>query len=117
MDYYFSGSLNRELAEILKTFDDLEPLDVLVSQLDRNSIDHTIEYQKCGLVRKLFIDSGAFSVHTGKAKVDLEEYISYLNKMDEYTSVVAQLDTIPGTFGKPKSKEDYEESARKSWEN
>lgn len=117
MDYYFSGGLNRELADFMKKIPDLEPIDMLVTQLDRNSIKHALKYQEEGLVRKLFIDSGAFSVHTGKATVDLEEYIQFINSIDEHISVVAQVDTIPGTFGKPKSKEDYAESAKKSWEN
>ena len=85
--------------------------------MDRNGVKTALSYQDDGLADKLFIDSGAFSVHTGKAKVDLEEYISYLNSLDDRITVCAQLDTIPGTFGQPKSAEDYEESARKSWEN
>jgi hypothetical protein len=76
-----------------------------------------LKYQSDGVVRQLFIDSGAFSVHTGKATVDLEEYISFVNSIDDHIHAIAQLDTIPGTFGKPKSKEDYDRSARLSWEN
>lgn len=115
--YYFSGGLQKDMLEFLINMPDFEPLDVLVSQIDRSSINKMLEFQKEGYVRKLFIDSGAFSVHTGKAKLNLEEYISYLNSIDDHIEVCAQVDTIPGKFGQPKSKEDYEESAKKSWEN
>lgn len=117
MVYYFSGSLTSEMHDRMMALDNWEPIDILVSQLDRNGVKTALSYQDDGLADKLFIDSGAFSVHTGKAKVDLEEYISYLNSLDDRITVCAQLDTIPGTFGQPKSAEDYEESARKSWEN
>lgn len=117
MTYYFSGGFTRQMADYLKKMPDFEPIDVLVSQLDRSSIKQMFTYQDEGIVNKLFIDSGAFSVHTGKATVDLEEYIEYLNSIDDRIAVCAQLDTIPGRFGQPKSKEDYIESAKKSWEN
>lgn len=115
--YFFSGGFTREMATLLQGLPDFQPIDVLVSQLDRSSIKQMFNYQDEGIVRSLFIDSGAFSVHTGKATVDLEEYISFLNDIDDRISVCAQLDTIPGRFGQPKSAEDYKESARKSWEN
>lgn len=117
MVYYFSGSFTRPMADYLVKMPEFEPIDILVSQLDRSSIKSAIDYCKEGIAKTLFIDSGAFSVHTGKATVDLEEYIQYVNGIDEYVSAIAQVDTIPGKFGQPKSPEDYEESARKSWEN
>ena len=81
------------------------------------NLQEMIEYQTSGVVKQLFIDSGAFSVHTGKATVDLDEYISFVNSIDEHIHAIAQLDTIPGVFGQPKSKEDYEQSAKLSWDN
>ena len=117
MVYFFSGGLTKDMVKYLTNMPDFEPIDVLVSQLDRSSIKEMIEYQKSGVVKQLFIDSGAFSVHTGKATVDLDEYISFVNSIDEHIHAIAQLDTIPGTFGQPKSHEDYERSAKLSWEN
>lgn len=117
LTYYFSGSLTRAMMDYLSKMPGYEPIDVLVSQLDRSAIKTMFKFQDEGLIDKLFIDSGAFSFHTGKAKLDLEEYISYLNSIDDRITVCAQVDTIPGEFQKPKSKQDYEESARKSWEN
>lgn len=117
MVYFFSGGLTKDMVKYLTNMPDFEPIDVLVSQLDRSSIKEMIEYQKSGVVKQLFIDSGAFSVHTGKATVDLDEYISFVNSIDDHIHAIAQLDTIPGTFGQPKSREDYERSAKLSWEN
>lgn len=115
--YYFSGSLTDQMHDMLIALPEFEPLDILITQLDRSAIKKTIEWKKEGFCKTLFIDSGAFSVHTGKAKTTVEEYLDYLNSIDEHIDVCAQLDTIPGTFGQPKSKEDYAESAKKSWEN
>ena len=115
--YIFSGSLTDEMHDMLLDMPEFEPLDILISQLDRSAIKKAIEWKKEGFCRFLFIDSGAFSIHTGNADTTQEEYVDYINSIDEYVDVCAQLDTIPGKFGQPKSKEDYEESARKSWEN
>lgn len=115
--YVFSGSLTNEMKEMLEACDDFEPLDMLVSQIDRGTVNKMIQWKKEGFCRWLFIDSGAFSVHTGKAKCTTDEYIEFLNSIDEDFDVCAQLDTIPGKFGQPKSEEDYVNSAEKSWEN
>lgn len=115
--YVFSGSLTDEMHDMLLNMPGFEPLDILITQLDRSAIKKTIEWKKQGFCRWLFIDSGAFSVHTGKANTTADEYIEYINSIDEFVDVCAQLDTIPGKFGQPKSKRDYEESAKKSWDN
>lgn len=117
MIYYFSGGLPQEMSKRLQSMPGYEPIDVLVSQLDRNSINEMLRYQDQGIVNRIFIDSGAYSVHTGKATVDIDEYINYINSIDDHISAVAQVDTIPGRFQQPKSREDYVESAMKSWEN
>ncbi len=115
--YVFSGSLTDEMHDMLINMPNFRPFDILVSQLDRNAIKKTIEWKHEGFCRWLFIDSGAFSVHTGKAKVTADQYIDYLNSIDDDIDVCAQLDTIPGHFGKPKMEQDYIESADKSWDN
>lgn len=115
--YVFSGSLTDEMHDMLLDMPDFEPLDILISQLDRSAIKKALQWKHDGFCRWLFIDSGAFSIHTGNANTTVDEYIEFLNSIDEDIDVFAQLDTIPGKFGQPKSKEDYEESARKSWEN
>ena len=115
--YFFSGSLTRSMIEILSKMPDYKPIDVLVSQLDRSAIKSMLQYKSEGLINDLFIDSGAFSFHTGKATLDLEEYIEFLNSIDDKIFVCAQVDTIPGKFGQPKSRQDYIDSADKSWKN
>lgn len=115
--YVFSGSLTDEMHDMLINMPDFEPLDILISQLDRSAIKKTIQWKRQGFCRWLFIDSGAFSIHTGKANTTVDEYLDFLNSIHDDIDVCAQLDTIPGRFGQPKSKEDYEESAQKSWDN
>lgn len=115
--YVLSGALTNSMHDLLVAMPDFEPLDILVSQIDRSAIQKVIEWKKEGFCRWLFIDSGAFSVHTGNASITADEYIEYINSIDEYVDVFAQLDKIPGTFQQPKTPEDYVESARLSWEN
>ena len=128
--YIFSGSLTNEMHDMLLNIPGFEPIDILITQLDRSAITKAIQWKREGFCRWLFIDSGAFSIHTGNAKLpgwkgstpptfrDWEDaYIEYLNSIDDDIDVFAQLDTIPGEFQKPKTPEDYAESARKSWEN
>lgn len=115
--YVFSGSLTDEMHDLLINNANFEPLDILESQLNRSSVKQMIEWKHEGFVRWLFIDSGAFSIHTGKADTTVEEYIDYLNSIDDDIDVCAQLDTIPGKFRQDKTPEDYIESAEKSWDN
>lgn len=115
--YVFSGSLTDAMHDMLLAMPDFEPLDILVTQLDRSAVKKTIQWKHEGFCGWFFLDSGAFSIHTGNANTTVDEYIEYVNSIDEDVDVFAQLDTIPGKFQQPKSPEDYDESARKSWEN
>ena len=117
--YVFSGNLTQKMCDYLKAIPDFKPIDALVSQLDRSSVKAAIEHiEKDGVVKSLFIDSGAYSQYTGKCgKIDIDEYIDYVNSLDDYTCMVAELDTLPGKFGEPKHPQDYIESADKSWES
>ena len=117
--YIFSGNLTQKMCDYLKAIPEFKPIDQLVSQLDRSSIKAAIgQIENDRVVKSLFIDSGAYSQYTGKCgKIDVDEYINYVNELDNYTCMVAQLDTLPGKFGEPKHPEDYKMSAEKSWEN
>lgn len=115
--YYFSGTLTKAMIEKLAAMPGFEPIDALISQLDRSGIKSMLRFKEQGYINRIFIDSGAFSFHTGKAVLDLEDYINYLNEHDDVITTCAQVDTIPGKLGKPKTLEDYQESADKSWEN
>jgi len=106
---YFAGAqamVSEELMEELKSFR-------LLSYFhDKKRIERR---RDMGL--KTFIDSGAFTAHTKGIEVDLDEYISYLNERDETVGVAAELDEIPGEFGKPKTKEQLNKAPLKSWAN
>lgn len=115
--YVFSGNLVNDMKTFIEFSPIFEPLDMLETQLNRSSLKKLIEWKKEGFARWIFCDSGAFSVHTGKADTTEDEYIEYINTIIDDVDIFAQLDTIPGKFGKPKSKEDYIESANKSWDN
>lgn len=126
--YIFSGSLTNSMVDGLLAAPQFEKMDVLVSQLDRSGVDKMLEYMDQGLVKSLFIDSGAYSVHSqGFEKVSkgrfatfdemVDEYIEYVNGLDDKIIAVAQFDHIPGVFKQPKKPQDYIESAKVSWEN
>lgn len=118
MPYIFSGSLTDTMAEYLSKIDKFEPMDVLVSQLDRSGVSKMLEHKKkYGIIKTLFIDSGAYSEHSQGIKIDVDEYINYVNGLDEHIIAVAQVDHIPGVFKQPKKPSDYIESAQMSWEN
>ena len=46
--YIFSGSLTREMADYLKKIDEFEPMDVLVSQVDRSGVNKCLRIRKKG---------------------------------------------------------------------
>lgn len=96
------------------------PVNLLHTQFERKHIEDVIPYIEKGEVEPLFIDSGAYSVHTGKVKLDsdtdIDGYAKYLNSIDKYTHLVAQLDHIPGKYHVPKTPDDYIYSAKASWD-
>ena len=126
--YIFSGSITQQMADYLKAIPVFEPMNVLVSQLDRSGVQTMLGHIDNGIVKSLFIDSGAYSVHSqGFEKVSkgrfstfnemVDEYINYVNELDDKIIAVAQFDHIPGKFKQPKKPEDYVESGKMSWEN
>lgn len=116
--YIFSGNLTDTVVEFLRRVPWFQPMDVLVSQLDRGTVKKMLEYKEMDVVKSLFIDSGAYSEYTGKAKdIDVDEYIDYVNGLDDHIYAVAQKDTLPGMYGVPKSPDDYIVSSDKSWDN
>lgn len=131
--YVYSGQLTDNMHDMLLATKGFEPIDILTTQLDRDGITKAIKWKnesvdsgdidpetdspiKKRLCRWIMVDSGAFSVHTGNAHTTLEEYAEYINSIADDVDCFAQLDRIPGEFGKPKKAEDYEISANESWE-
>lgn len=66
---------------------------------------------------KLLVDSGAHSAHTKGIKLDLQEYIGFVNDNIDKMTLYVQVDKIPGVYRKPKTQKDWEEAPRLSWEN
>lgn len=66
---------------------------------------------------KLFIDSGAFSAWTKGSKIDVKEYINWLNERADYIDLCGQVDFIPGdrVFGATPAQ--VKEAAEKTWQN
>lgn len=116
MDYYFSGSLPLNVWKDLERLGRL-PICVLVTQIDRATLNKMFEYQKKGWISKLFVDSGAYTAHSKGITIDIDEYIDYLNEHDDQITICVEVDKIPGRLNQPKTKEDYIESADVSWKN
>lgn len=114
MILYFAGSLGKEVDQFM--FEN--GFDRLISQYNgKKAIQDCIEKKKINDNFKLFIDSGAFSVHRLGTSLSTDEYINYINSITEYCEIFAQLDTIPGEWGKPKELEQLIEAPRLCWEN
>lgn len=115
IDVYFAGSYSKEAEEYL--FE--RGANRLASQLlDKKVITAWIDAAKQGIsTGKLFIDSGAYTAHTQGTELDVDAYISYLNEIDEYVTLFAQVDTIPGKFKQVKSVEELRAAPAQSWAN
>lgn len=112
---YFAGSQNPDAERKLQELN----VDRLCSQLlDRQIIAQWIDARQRGAAQgNLFIDSGAYSAHTRGIVINVDEYIEYVNDLDEEIYLVAQLDTIPGVYKKKKTREQLENAPAQSWEN
>ena len=78
-DIYFAGSSYNSVMEkgieigVCKLFTQLT---------ERKEINRWASLKKEGKVKgKLFVDSGAFTAHTKGAKLDVDEYIEYINQL------------------------------------
>ena len=110
-DLYFAGMQNKECEHFMLK----NNLCRLQSQInDRKNISYWCEQDSHG---KLFIDSGAYTVYTRNIDLDVDEYIKYINSIDEHLTIFAQVDKIPGVHGQPKTKEQILEAPELSWEN
>jgi hypothetical protein len=59
--------------------------------------------------KKIILDSGAFSVMTGKALIDIDEYIDFIKKHRNNIHIYANLDVI-GDYKKTAENQQYMES-------
>lgn len=115
-DLYFAGSVGKDCTNTIRNLNCCQ----LLSQLnERRAVNDWVAYKRAHpeCTSKLFIDSGAFSAHTKGKEVDVQDYINYINEIDDAVTIFAQLDKIPGTFGKEHTVAEVQEGAEKSWEN
>ena len=111
-DLYFAGAKNKFADKYLLE----HSANRLQSQLlDRRNILDWVE--KKSDKSKLFIDSGAYSAYTKGVIIAVDDYIEYLNSITDKCTIFAQLDTIPGQMGKPKTKEERLNAPKLSWDN
>ena len=116
MNIYFAGSTFKGLNDWIQQ----NGFNKLFSQEnDRREIANWVAHKRANKENssKLFIDSGAFSAHTKGVEIDVDEYIDYLNKNEDALTIYAQVDKIPGEFGKPKTPEQIAEAPKMSWDN
>lgn len=112
---YFAGSLNKVFEEDLKN----KGANRLASQLlDRPVIEGWIAGRDEGRCKgRLLVDSGAYSAHTRDAELNVDEYIDFVNGIDDYVHIFAQVDKIPGKLNRPKTRQELEEAPALSWQN
>ena len=115
MRYIFSGNMPANVPEIMMRADDFKPISLLCTQLERNNFNLYQEYKEMCFCDLIMVDSGAFSVFTGRASTTLDQYVDFINENSDKAEVFVELDTIPGEWGKSKRPEDYVVSAEKSW--
>ena len=109
-DLYFAGCQNKMLYDWLAQNDGCKLFSQVLERPD-------IEYWCSKNSGKLFIDSGAYTVYTRNIDLDVDEYIKYINSIDEHLTIFAQVDKIPGLYGQPKTKEQILEAPELSWKN
>lgn len=114
-DFYFAGTQSPQTTSLLINLN----ANILRSYAnDMRSIKQLMELKKTGEYKgKLFIDSGAFSVHRNGKTLDVDKYIEWLNENSQHLDYFVQVDHIPGNFGEERKFEDIIESTEKSWEN
>lgn len=114
---YFAGSQYKEADELMVK---LNCNRLFSQENDRKNISNWQNYKHSRRTQykgNILIDSGAFSVHTKGIELDVDEYIEYINSIDKDIHIFAQVDKIPGEFGKQKTKEQILEAPALSWKN
>lgn len=116
LDLYAAGSATKRSTELKRKLG----YDQLLSQLnERSAIKDWVEYLRANpdCRSRLFIDSGAFTAHTKGKEVDVDDYIKFINEIDDCVKVFAQVDKIPGRWGEKKTPEQLAEAPKLSWDN
>lgn len=113
---YAAGTLDQGTTDLKRKLG----YDQLLSQLNERKqcmdwITYKREHPEC--TSKLFIDSGAFTAHTKGKEIDVDDYIKFVNENSDQIDAFAQVDHIPGVWGKPRTPEELAEAPILSWEN
>lgn len=112
MDLYFAGSSMIEADELILN----NKYNRLMSYFnDKKLVEYYIKNYKYGL--KLFIDSGAFTAWSKDVKIDVDEYIKWINDRSDFIYLYGQIDVIPGDRIKGATQEQVENAAEKTWQN
>lgn len=115
IDLYFAGAENPKVMEFAK---EKNACKLFTQATERKQITEWAEEKIEGKIQnKLFVDSGAYTAHTRGHDVDVDDYIEYVNNLDEGITLFAQVDKIPGKFGVPRTREEILSAPAESWEN
>lgn len=111
LDLYLAGTE----CEFNKSLPDTIPQNILFSYEfgKRLKLENIVK----GNFPKIFVDSGAYSMWTKGAQVNVDEYIKWLNDRADYIDLCGQVDAIPGTKEGGASYNEVREAAQKTWEN
>lgn len=101
--YFYAGGANKKNEEILN---ERGCLRLQSYAMERNNIMKRINGGY-----PTFIDSGAYSAMTKGIKINIDDYIEFINTYDEHIILACQWDIIPD------KNTDPETSAKKTWEN
>src|SRR5262245_36926380 len=66
---------------------------------------------------RIMLDSGAYSAWTHNETIPLKNYIKFIRECEKDLWLYVSLDTIPGSIDHPRTTEEVEDSARKSYYN
>ena len=114
-DLYFAGAENPKVMEFAKQKNVCK---LFTQATERKHItEWANEKVDNKITNKLFADSGAYSAHTRGYEVDVDDYIDYINNLDDGLDLFAQVDKIPGEFRKERTQEQIINAPRESWEN
>lgn len=114
-DLYFAGS---SYEEVMKYGKEKNICKLFTQAGERKSITEWANEKIEGKIKnKLFVDSGAYTSHTKGHDVDVDDYINYVNNLDEGITLFAQVDKIPGKFGIPRTREEILKAPAESWDN
>lgn len=111
IDLYFAGSQCPESTELVEQGGYCR----LYSYFnDMSNIRKRFESNPPG---KLFIDSGAFTAWTKGVKLDVDEYIDFLNANSDKIYLAGQVDSIAGEINRSATLEEQTQASEDTWDN